>query len=148
MGIRAVKPAFSRDLFHGHGPQIIIEIAFWCIANFAPKGRLQMTTVLDKLLFMRFPLPPPTKDPSARRFSSTPAFRQGPRSNEALEGAIQVAAPCSYNSEASVYLTDSNFLKLPDFDPYLQSPPQCQSRSARRGNVCLAALWRSSLVST
>ena len=68
---------------------------------------------------LRFPLPPPTKDPSARRFSSTPAFRQGPRSNEALEGAIRVAAPFSYNSEASVYLTDSHFLKLPDFDPYL-----------------------------
>ena len=36
---------------------------------------------------LRFPLPPPTKDPSARRFSSTPAFRQGPRSHEALEGS-------------------------------------------------------------
>ena len=70
---------------------------------------------------LHFPLPPPTKDPSARRFSSTPAFRQGPRSNEALEGAIRVAAPFSYNSEASVYLTDSHFLKLPDFDPYLGS---------------------------
>ena len=70
---------------------------------------------------LRFPFPPPTKDPSARRFSSTPAFRQGPRSNEALEGAIRVAAPFSYNSEASVYLTDSHFLKLPDCDPYLGS---------------------------
>ena len=32
---------------------------------------------------LRFPLPPPSKDPAARRFSSTPAFRQGPRSGEA-----------------------------------------------------------------
>ena len=68
---------------------------------------------------LSFPLPPPTKDPSARRFSSTLAFRQGPRSNEALEGAIRVAAPFTYNSEASVYLTDSHFLKLSDFDRYL-----------------------------
>ena len=45
---------------------------------------------------LRFPLPPPSKDPSARRFSSTPTFRQGPRSGEALEGAIRVAAPLSY----------------------------------------------------
>ena len=70
---------------------------------------------------LRFPLPPPTKDPSARRFSSTPAFRQGPRSHEALEGAVRVAAPFSYNNEASVHLTDSHFLKLPDCDPCLGS---------------------------
>ena len=68
---------------------------------------------------LRFPLPPPTKDPSARRFSSTPAFRQGSRSNEALEGANRIAVPFSYTSEASVYLTDSQFLKLPDFGPFL-----------------------------
>ena len=64
---------------------------------------------------LRFPLPPPSKDPTARRFSSTPAFRQGPRSGEALEGAIRVAAPLSYVNEASVYLSDSHFLKLPDY---------------------------------
>ena len=52
---------------------------------------------------------------------SPPAFRQGPRSHEALEGAIRVAAPFSYNNEASVLLTDSHFLKLPDCDPYLGS---------------------------
>ena len=40
-----------------------------------------------------FPLPLPSKDPNsnARRFSSTPTFRQGPRSGEALEDAIRVA---------------------------------------------------------
>ena len=37
---------------------------------------------------LRFPLPPPSKDPAARRFSSTLAFRQGPRSGEALDGAL------------------------------------------------------------
>ena len=57
---------------------------------------------------LRFPLPPPSKDPTARRFSSTPTFRQGPRrSGEALEGAIRVAAPLSYANESSVYLPDS-----------------------------------------
>ena len=92
---------------------------------------------------LRFPLPPPTKDPSARRFSSTPAFRQGPRSNEALEGAIRVAAPFSYTSEASVYLTDSQFLKLPDFEPFLgrlhrnvnPAPPDAATRAWLRSGA-------------
>ena len=53
---------------------------------------------------LRFPLPPPSKDPAARRFSSTPAFRQGPRSGEALDGAIRVAAPLTYANEDSVHL--------------------------------------------
>ena len=79
---------------------------------------------------LRFPLPPPAKDPSARRFSSTPAFRQRPRRNVALEGAIRVAAPFSYTSEASVYLTDSHFLKLPTSTPSWIDSPQCQSPSA------------------
>ena len=65
---------------------------------------------------LRFPLPPPSKDPNARRFSSTPAFRQGPRSGEALEGAIRVAAPLTYAQEDSVFLPDSHFLKLPSFE--------------------------------
>ena len=65
---------------------------------------------------LRFPLPPPSKDPAARRFSSTPAFRQGPRSGEALEGAIRVAAPLTYAQEDSVHLPESHFLKLPSFD--------------------------------
>ena len=65
---------------------------------------------------LRFPLPPPSKDPAARRFSSTPAFRQGPRSGEALDGAIRVAAPLTYANEDSVHLQQSHFLKLPSFD--------------------------------
>ena len=65
---------------------------------------------------LRFPPPPPSKDPNARRFSSTPAFRQGPRSGEALEGAIRVAAPLTYAQEDSVFLPDSHFLKLPSFE--------------------------------
>ena len=31
---------------------------------------------------LRFPLPPPSNDAASRRFSSTPAFRQGPRSGD------------------------------------------------------------------
>ena len=62
-----------------------------------------------------FPCPPQSKDPSARRFSSTPAFRQGPRSGEALDGAIRVAAPLTYANEDSVHLQQSHFLKLPSF---------------------------------
>ena len=65
---------------------------------------------------LRFPLPSPSKDPAARRFSSTPAFRQGPRSGEALDGAIRVAAPLTYANEDSVHLQQSHFLKLPSFD--------------------------------
>ena len=55
----------------------------------------QLLTFKKARWALRFPLPPSTKDLSARRFSSTPAFRQGPRSNEALEGAIRVAASFS-----------------------------------------------------
>ena len=51
---------------------------------------------------LRFPLPPPSKDPAARRFSSTPAFRQSPRSGEALDGAIRVAAPLTYANEVGI----------------------------------------------
>ena len=68
---------------------------------------------------LRFPLPPPSKDPTARRFSSTPTFRQGSRSGEALEGAIRVAAPLTYAQEDSVFLPDSHFLKLPSFEGIL-----------------------------
>ena len=65
---------------------------------------------------LRFPLSPLSKDPAARRFSSTPVFRQGPSSGEALEGAIRVAAPLTYAQEDSVFLPDSHFLKLPSFE--------------------------------
>ena len=65
---------------------------------------------------LRFPLPPPSKDPAARRFSSTPAFRQGPRSGEALDGAIRVAAPLTYANDDTVHLQQSHFLKLPNFE--------------------------------
>ena len=40
---------------------------------------------------LRFPVPPPDTSGSARRFSSTVTFRQGPHSAEALDGALRLA---------------------------------------------------------
>ena len=37
---------------------------------------------------LRFPVPPPDTSGSARRFSSTVTFQQGPHSAEALDGAL------------------------------------------------------------
>ena len=51
-----------------------------------------------------------------KKISSTPAFRQGPRSGEALDGAIRVAAPLTYANEDTVHLQQSHFLKLPNFE--------------------------------
>ena len=63
---------------------------------------------------LRFPVPPPDTSGSARRFSSTVTFRQGPHSAEALEGALRLAASFSYNNDASHVLFNSPFLRLPD----------------------------------
>ena len=51
---------------------------------------------------------------SARRFSSTATFRQGPHSAEALEEALRLAAPFSYLNDATHVLFNSPFLRLPD----------------------------------
>ena len=70
---------------------------------------------------LRFPVPPPDTSASARRFSSTVTFRQGPHSAEALEGALRLAAPFSYNNDATHVLFNSPFLRLPDLS-VLRSP--------------------------
>ena len=59
-------------------------------------------------------MPPPDTSPSARRFSSTVTFRQGPHSAEALEGALRLAAPFSYLNDATHVLFNSPFLRLPN----------------------------------
>ena len=65
---------------------------------------------------------------------------EGPRSGEALEGAIRVAAPLGYANEASIYLPDSHFLKLPDlFGPLRRnvnpSPPDSATCQWLRSNA-------------
>jgi len=74
-------------------------------------------------------MPPPDTSSSARRFSSTVTFRQGPHSAEALEGALRLAAPFSYLNDAAHVLFNSPFLRLPDLSvlrpprvPPLQDP--------------------------
>ena len=67
---------------------------------------------------LRFPVPPPDTSGSVRRFSSTVTFRQGPHSAEALEGALRLATPFSYNNDASHVLFNSPFLRLPVIFPY------------------------------
>ena len=82
---------------------------------------------------LRFPVPPPDTSGSARRFSSTVTFQQGPHSAEALDGALRLATPFSYANDASQVLFNSPFLRLPDLsvlrppriDPYeTPSPPE------------------------
>ena len=70
-------------------------------------------------------MPPPVTSGSARRFSSTLTFQQGPHSAEALDGALRLAAPFSYNNDASHVLFNSPFLRLPDLS--ILRPPRIES---------------------
>ena len=74
---------------------------------------------------LRFPVPPPDTSGSARRFSSTVTFQQGPHSAEALDGALRLANPFSYTNEASHVLFNSPFLRLPDLS--VLRPPRIDS---------------------
>ena len=74
---------------------------------------------------LRFPVPPPDISGSARRFSSTVTFQQGPHSAEALDGALRLATPFSYTSDASHVLFNSPFLRLPDLS--VLRPPRIDS---------------------
>ena len=74
---------------------------------------------------LRFPVPPPDTSGSARRFSSTVTFQQGPHSAEALDGALRLATPFSYTNDASHVLFNSPFLRLPDLSTL--RPPRIDS---------------------
>ena len=74
---------------------------------------------------LRFPVPPPDTSGSARRFSSTVTFQQGPHSAEALDGALRLATPFSYTNDASHVLFNSPFLRLPDLS--VLRPPRIDS---------------------
>ena len=54
-------------------------------------------------------MPPLDTSGSARRFSSTVTFQQGPHSAEALDGALRLATPFSYTNDASHVLFNSPF---------------------------------------
>ena len=71
---------------------------------------------------LRFPVPAPDPSGSARRFSSTVTFQQGPHSAEALEGALRLASPFSYGNEASHVLFNCPFLRLPDLSTLRPGP--------------------------
>ncbi len=62
---------------------------------------------------LRFPLPTPTPTDPNRRFSATPSFQNSPSSGEALDGAIRVAAPFTYQSPSATLLPQTEFLRLP-----------------------------------
>ena len=74
---------------------------------------------------LRFPVPPPNTSGSARRFSSTVTFQQGPHSAEASDGALRLATPFSYTNDASHVLFNSPFLRLPDLS--VLRPPRIDS---------------------
>ena len=78
---------------------------------------------------LRFPVPAPDPSGSARRFSSTVTFQQGPHSAEALEGALRLASPFSYGNEASHVLFNCPFLRLPDLSTLRPGPRIDTSRS-------------------
>ena len=71
---------------------------------------------------LRFPVPALDPSGSARRFSSTVTFQQGPHSAEALEGALRLASPFSYGNEASHVLFNCPFLRLPDLSTLRPGP--------------------------
>ena len=90
-------------------------------AGFVRSESIPMLALTDESFYhrklhwtLRFPVPPPDTSGSARRFSSTVTFRQGPHSAEALEGALRLAAPFSYNNDATHVFFNSPFLRLPD----------------------------------
>ena len=71
---------------------------------------------------LRFPVPPPDSSGSARRFSSTVTFQQGPHSAEALDGALRLASSFSYGNDASHVLFNCPFLRLPDLSTLRPGP--------------------------
>ena len=58
---------------------------------------------------LRFPVPTPDTSGSARRFSSTVTFQQGPHSAEALDGALRLAAPFSYKMTPLMFFSTPLF---------------------------------------
>ena len=91
------------------------------VAGFIQPESIPLLALTDESFYhgklswtLRFPVPPPDTSGSARRFSSTVTFQQGPHSAEALDGALRLAAPFSYRNDASHVLFNSPFLRLPD----------------------------------
>ena len=62
---------------------------------------------------LRFPLPPPNQM-STRRFSSTPSYNHGPRTPQALDGALRFASSFTYDTPPVLTPSTSSFLQLPD----------------------------------
>ena len=99
------------------------------IAGYVRPEAIPLLAITDESFYhrkltwtIRFPMPPADTSSSARRFSSTVTFRQGPHSAEALEGALRLASPFSYGQDATHVLFNSPFLRLPDFASVLGSP--------------------------
>ena len=86
---------------------------------------------------LRFPLPSPSAT-SDRRFSSTPAYRHGPRSGEALDGAIRVAAHLNYSNilPSWVSLSSAPGLRYKVWEP--TGPPSTPTRSS---GLSMAQKW-------
>ena len=101
------------------------------IDGFVKPEALPLLALTDESFYHRklhwtLRFPPPATSFSDRRFSSTVTFRQGPHSQEALEGALRLAEPFSYSAEATHVLFNSPFLLLPDFVSVI-GPPRIDS---------------------
>ena len=82
---------------------------------------------------LRFPLPPPNQM-STRRFSSTPSYNHGPRTPQALDGALRFASSFTYDTPPVLTSSTSSFLQLPDpVTKFGEAHLRCGPSSYQRG---------------
>ena len=131
-----VKTKFLQDLvlriFFGWTNFFLVTKNFWFSrppGGFIRPESIPLLAITDESFYrgklswtLRFPVPAPDPSGSARRFSSTVTFQQGPHSAEALEGALRLASPFSYGNEASHVLFNCPFLRLPDLSTLRPGP--------------------------
>ena len=86
-------------------------LSSYTIPLLAEPETLVQTAKLNWVL--RFPLPPPNPH-STRRFSATPSYNHGPRTPQALDGAIRFASSFTYDTPPVPFALTSSFLQLPD----------------------------------
>ena len=86
-------------------------LSSYTIPLLAEPETLVQTAKLNWVL--RFLLPPPNPH-STRRFSATPSYNHGPRTPQALDGAIRFASSFTYDTPPVPSPLTSSFLQLPD----------------------------------
>ena len=86
-------------------------LSSYTISLLAEPTTLVQTAKLNWAL--RCPLPPPNQQ-GTRRFSATPSYNHGPRTPQALNGALRFASSFSYDTPPVLTPSTSSFLQLPN----------------------------------